>query len=236
MGGMGRPPRPELREALLEAARVEFARRGLERARVEDVARRAGASKGAFYLHFSSKEHAFEEILQRFMGAFEDQARRREDAELAFRAAHARHAPEDLRPLQFEFDCRVDLELLELLWRNRQLLAVIDGAGGEKYHRTVNEFRRRMHALVAARMAEKQAAGWIRRDLDAALLGDILVGTYEGFARRMVDLKEKPDLEAWLRAFTRILYEGAFVPRDAAAAPPPRRSRPSARRSRAAND
>ena len=74
---MGRPARPGLRDALLEAARAEFAARGLERARVEDIARRASASKGAFYLHFESKEQVFEELLQRFMGAFEDQARRR---------------------------------------------------------------------------------------------------------------------------------------------------------------
>lgn len=235
MDAMGRPARPELREALLEAARIEFARRGLERARVEDIARRAGASKGAFYLHFASKEQAFEEILQRFMGAFEDQAQRREDAELAFRAAHARRTPEDLRPLLADFDCQVDLELLEMLWRNRQLLAVIEGAGGEKYHRTMNDFRRRMHALVTARMAHKQAAGWIRRDLDAALLGDVLVGTYEGFARRMVDAKEKPDLGAWLRSFTRLLYEGALEPRGQGASRSPRAGA-SDRRRRAEND
>ncbi|HYD43447.1 MAG TPA: helix-turn-helix domain-containing protein [Anaeromyxobacter sp.] len=236
---MGRPARPELREALLEAARTEFARRGLERARVEDIARRAGASKGAFYLHFAGKEQAFEEILQRFMGALEDQAQRREDAEIAFRTAHARRAPEDLRPLQMEFDCRVDLEILEMLWRNRQLLAVIDGAGGDKYHRMVNEFRRRMHGLVAGRMAEKQAAGWIRRDLDPSLLGDILVGTFEGFARRALDQKDRPDLDAWLRSFTSVLYDGAFAPREPAQAGRPRpaprpRGRAPARRRRAA--
>lgn len=236
---MGRPPRPELRAALLEAARIEFARRGLERARVEDIARRAGASKGAFYLHFASKEQAFEEILQRFMGAVEEQARRREDAELAFRTAHARRAPADLRPLQMEFDCRVDVEILETLWRNRQLLAIIDGAGGEKYHRMVNEFRRRMHGLVASRMAEKRAAGWIRRDLDPSLLGDILVGTYEGFARRALHVKERPDLDAWLRSFTSVLYEGALAPpapdQAGRSRPAPRsRGRAPARRRRAA--
>jgi AcrR family transcriptional regulator len=238
---MGRPARPELREALLEAARAEFARRGLERARVEDIARRAGASKGAFYLHFAGKEQAFEEILQRFMGALEDQARRREDAELAFRTAHARRAPEELRPLQLEFDCRVDLEVLETLWRNRQLLAIIDGAGGEKYHRMVNDFRRRMHGLVAGRMAEKQAAGWIRRDLDPSLLGDILVGTYEGFARRVLDAKERPDLEAWIRSFTSVLYEGVLAPGEPARggrrpAPRPRGRAPLGRRRAAGND
>jgi AcrR family transcriptional regulator len=231
---MGRPPRPALRESLLEAARNEFARRGLERARVEDVARRAGVSKGAFYLHFQSKEQAFEELLQRFMGAFEDQARRREEAEEGFRTAHARTRPAALRTLQLEFDAEVDLELLEMLWRSRELLAVIEGAGGERYHRTIDQFRRRMQTFVAERMALKQARGWIRRDVPPALLGDVLVGTFEGFARRMFHLKEKPDLHAWLRSFTEILYDGVLErsgrppgrPRSPRAArPPPARVR-----------
>ena len=205
---MGRPARPDLHDALLEAARVEFASHGLERARVADVARRAGASKGAFYLHFASKEEAFEEILQRFMGAMEDQARRREEAEACFRQDHATMSEAELRERQVDFDCRVDLALLETLWRNRQILVVIENAGSTSYQRAISEFRRRMHAFVTGRMVEKQAAGWIRRDADPAVMGDILVGTYEGFARRMIDSKERPDLEAWLRSFTRILYEG----------------------------
>src|SRR5690242_13676194 len=78
---MPRRSRPGAREALLDAARQEFARVGLERARVEDVARKAGISKGAFYLHFATKDEAFREILQRFLGALEDHARRRREVE-----------------------------------------------------------------------------------------------------------------------------------------------------------
>jgi AcrR family transcriptional regulator len=226
---MGRPPRPDLRDALLDAARAEFARHGLERARVEDVARRAGASKGAFYLHFQSKEQAFEEILQRFMGAFEDQARRREEAEEAFRCEHAHARPAELRTRQMEFDSTVDLELLEMLWRSREFLAVIEGAGGERSQRTVDEFRQRMQRFVSERMALKQARGWIRKDVDPALLGDILVGTFEGFARRMFHMKKKPDLGAWLRSFTEILYEGVL---GSAAQPA---ARPGARVARSAS-
>lgn len=228
---MGRPPRPELREALLEAARAEFARRGLERARVEDIARRARASKGAFYLHFQGKEQAFEEILQRFMGAFEDQARRREEAEEGFLAENAGARPDALRTRQLEFDCQVDLDLLELLWRSRQLVAVIEGAGGERYQRAVSEFRRRMQTFVRGRMALKQARGWIRPDVDPALLADILVGTYEGFFRRMPYLREKPDLQGWLRSFSQVLYQGVLEP--PAALPARAARRPPARRRRA---
>lgn len=221
---MGRPARPDLHDALLEAARVEFAAHGLERARVEDITRRARASKGAFYLHFSSKEEAFEEILQRFMGAMEDQVRRREEAENCFRRDHAGMKEAELRRHQVDFDCQVDLALLETLWRNRQILAVIESAGVSRYRSAVNEFRRRTHAFVTGRMAEKQSAGWIRRDSDPAVMGDILVGAYEAFLRRMVHSKERPDLEGWLRAFTRMLYEGMLERPSPAAAPSPSRA------------
>jgi AcrR family transcriptional regulator len=215
---MGRPPRPALHAALLDAARAEFAARGLERARVEDIARRAGVSKGAFYLHFASKEEAFEEILQRFLGAMEDQALRREEAEVAFRRENVATPEPELRARQVEFDCAAERGILETLWRNRHVLTVIESAGGDRYQGAVADFRRRMHAFVTARMGEKQAAGWIRRDLDAATMADIIVGTYEGFARRMVALRAPPDLDRWLRSFVRICYEGMLV---RPAAPPP---------------
>ncbi len=221
---MARPARPDLHDALLEAARAEFAAHGLERARVEDITRRAGASKGAFYLHFRSKEDAFDEILQRFMGALEDQARRREEAEDEFRREHAGMADPELRRRQIEFDCRVDVALLDTFWRNRQMLAILGSTGGSRHHATLDAFRRRMQAFVTTRMAEKQAAGLIRRDADPSVLGDILVGTFEGFGRRMIVLKERPDLEAWLRSFVEILYDG-MLERPGRMAPPsdPRR-------------
>ncbi len=46
------------REQLLAAARRVFAKEGYERATVDDVARAAGCSKGAYYFHFASKEEA----------------------------------------------------------------------------------------------------------------------------------------------------------------------------------
>ena len=224
---MARPPRPGLRDALLEGARAEFARRGLERARVEDIARRAGASKGSFYLHFATKEDAFAEIAQRFLGAMEDHVRRRQEAEERFDLAHAGEQGPELYRLQLEFDCQVDLELLETLWRNRHILSALDSTGGTPYQRLLAQFRRRMREFLTAHMAEKQAAGQLRKDLDPAVIADVLLGGYEDFARRMADMREKPDLEAWLRSFLVILYEGVLERPASEAAlrapgPPPR--------------
>jgi len=51
-------------QELLEAALQVFAESGLARARVEDIARRAGVSKGTVYLYFTSKEDLFKEAIR----------------------------------------------------------------------------------------------------------------------------------------------------------------------------
>jgi AcrR family transcriptional regulator len=49
----------ETRARLLEAAATVFARRGYERASVEEIAETAGFTKGAVYAHFASKDELF---------------------------------------------------------------------------------------------------------------------------------------------------------------------------------
>jgi AcrR family transcriptional regulator len=56
---------PEERpEQILTAALVEFGERGLAGARLEDIAKRAGLSKGTIYLYFPNKEALFREMVR----------------------------------------------------------------------------------------------------------------------------------------------------------------------------
>lgn len=58
--------RPELRpDAILDGALVEFRERGFVGARIEDIAKHAGLSKGTVYLYFSSKEDMLEALIRR---------------------------------------------------------------------------------------------------------------------------------------------------------------------------
>ena len=58
--------RPEERpEEILTAAATVFGERGFARARLEDVAKRAGVSKGTLYLYFDSKESLFRAMVRR---------------------------------------------------------------------------------------------------------------------------------------------------------------------------
>src|SRR5579862_9579016 len=63
-------PRPADRRArieILRAAEAVFVEHGLGEAKVEDITARAGVSKGAFYLHFESKEDCFRQIVEAFV-------------------------------------------------------------------------------------------------------------------------------------------------------------------------
>ena len=71
---------PEERpKQILDAALAVFAERGLAAARLEDIAKRAGVSKGTIYLYFANKEELFRgvvrstviEIIERGEAAFE---------------------------------------------------------------------------------------------------------------------------------------------------------------------
>src|SRR5215217_485637 len=49
---------------ILEAAFAVFAEHGLAAARLDDVAKRAGLSKGTIYLYFPNKEELFREMVR----------------------------------------------------------------------------------------------------------------------------------------------------------------------------
>lgn len=49
---------------ILDAALAVFAERGLAAARLDDIAKRAGLSKGTIYLYFPNKEELFREVIR----------------------------------------------------------------------------------------------------------------------------------------------------------------------------
>lgn len=58
--------KPERRpDDILGGALIEFRRRGFAGARIEDIARNAGLSKGTVYLYFSSKEEMLKALIRR---------------------------------------------------------------------------------------------------------------------------------------------------------------------------
>ena len=78
-------------ERVTAAALALFLERGFARTRMEDVARRAGVSKGAIYLHFDNKEDLFRAVVREGIVSRIEQAERRLCGVLRLRAGIAEH-------------------------------------------------------------------------------------------------------------------------------------------------
>lgn len=61
---------------ILEAAFAVFGEHGLDAARLDDIARRAGVSKGTIYLYFANKEALFREMIRQTIVARLEDAQR----------------------------------------------------------------------------------------------------------------------------------------------------------------
>jgi AcrR family transcriptional regulator len=119
------------RQHLLDAARRVFGESGYAAATVDDVARAAGCSKGAYYFHFTTKEEAL-------LAAAEDwsagQTRRLEEASERSQAPEA--ALSGVLAALFDTDANTKSERLLVLelWlqaaRNPAVRAVLDQARG----------------------------------------------------------------------------------------------------------
>ncbi len=154
---------PEERpKQILDAALAVFAERGLAAARLEDIAKRAGVSKGTIYLYFANKEELFRGVVRDTVIAFIERGEARFAAERddpiraldvwmeghwtwirseVFPAMH-RLANSELR----DFPDLYQFYATEVVGRAQRLVCEILERGME-----TGVFRR-MDALVAARM------------------------------------------------------------------------------------
>lgn len=205
---MARHADPTARSSLIAAARKEFVKNGLMRARVEDITAACGLSKGAFYLHFESKEALFRSLVAELMEHVtahtnsRDEAYRREAKGKKIDVITWGNAVAAV-------DRREDLALLELLWSWRDVCSVLlRGSSGTEFEGVLWELIDAQVARVARECGVLQKEQLIRSDLPGDLLGHMVVGTYMMMARKLVDMPEKPDFTPWVGALQSILTEG----------------------------
>ena len=215
---MARPKDPLSRSALVSAARAEFARVGLRSARIEDITHACGLSKGAFYLHFESKEGLFREQTAALQASFEAM---RVSRAKAYREL-TRRGPGDALPFvaaMMEIDAREDRKLLELLWDWRDVTDVLlRGSQGTEFSGLLWAMLDREVSRVERECALLDRAGFMRDDVPGFVIGSMIVGTYLMIARRLSLLSEKPAFEPLVAALQSVLADGV-APRVVASKP-----------------
>ncbi|WP_240359601.1 TetR/AcrR family transcriptional regulator [Pyxidicoccus trucidator] len=236
----------------MTAARAEFARKGLRGARIEDITAACGLSKGAFYLHFPSKEALFGEVVGAFQTGLDSLNARRMESVERFLAERGVPGPQDRQERSeryqqlIELEAAHDLEAMEWVWAHRDVSLVLDsGSQGTEFESLLWRVTDAQVERVARDFRRLQEAGAVDRDMDPHLFGSIIVGAYLLLSKRMARLSEKPDLAAWARTLQRLCQEGtmprqdsppasastsASPPARAASARAPRSAPPSTRR------
>jgi AcrR family transcriptional regulator len=201
-------PRPADRRAkieLLRAAEAVFVEHGLNAAKVEDITARAGVSKGAFYLHFESKEDCFRQIVEGFV------------AKLATCVGDPHPSPpQAVAPAHLAELIAVwhahDVDVFEFCWQNRGLMGILfSGGGGAPYAYLIDEFAERMSGQIEAWARQLIAAGIYRADVDPTVLPALISGGYERLMRAMIKRPKRPDIAAWARQAMGLYLRGLLT-------------------------
>jgi AcrR family transcriptional regulator len=220
---MPRHADPNAKDALVAAARAEFARKGLRGARIEDITSACGVSKGSFYLHYESKEALFGELVEAFTVAMRQVTSSRRDALTAFLDEHGPISRKDQaqRTARYrellELEAAHDLRALERLWAFRDVVGVLlRGAQGTSFEGYIWTLTDGEVERVKGDFARFQGNA-CRSDIPAEIVGSLMVGTYLLLAMRMSRMTEKPDLAAWSKSIHTLIREGT-APLDEAPA------------------
>lgn len=195
---MSRPADPRAKIALLRAAEDVFAERGLAGARIEEIAKRAGLSKGAFYLHFESKEAVLKHIVESFL------------ARCGGYFAPPSHYPDlpDEPGALLSFCFERDVQIYDFLWANRAILRILPTCQGQ-YDYLVEAFRAEIDQTTREWVDFWRREGLFRHEVNADLATTLMSGAYHQLAQKLLASEKRPTLERWL-GFAQETFVRAF--------------------------
>lgn len=200
---MARKADPTIRGRLLVAARAEFSEHGLDGALMGNITGRAGVSKGAFYLHFRSKEDAFEEVANEFFAVFWRHLDGMEEL------LESETEPGEV----FSELLRRDLSMLEFLWSERAFGQVLfEGARSPRHRHLIEAFAARIQERVERFLTIDQSRGRLLPGVDVKTLAAFVAGGFDRYARVLLVSEQKPDIERDLRGFHEFICRGCATP------------------------
>ncbi len=186
-------PRRSLREQIVESGVTTLHRRGYATCGVREITAAAGVPQGSFTNHFGSKEAFGVAVLDRYY--------ERTDAIMAATLRDGTRAP--FERLCAYFDAVAAL-LGEAGWRHGCLISNMSLEAAE-HSELLRGRLAQMFATLTMSFGEAisagQAAGEVRRDVDAAELADVVLAAWHGAMLRMKVERSPAPLERFSRVF-----------------------------------
>jgi TetR/AcrR family fatty acid metabolism transcriptional regulator len=191
------------RQKLVDAALQLFLKKGYERVTVDDICRKAGVSKGAFYGHFKSKDEA---VLEEFLKV-DDYYREMLPAVLAEKTFVD-------QGIAF-----VRLALRYIASQGKMVIKIAYSSQispGRKASPIASQDRS-LYTLAEGLARAAQEAGELRRDLDPGEIAQSIIRSIRGIVYDWCLQDGRFDLEEAGEAMARVISDG-LRPRDDSAA------------------
>lgn len=190
----------ETRLQLMETALRLFSQHGYQATSVAEICSAAGASKGAFYHHFPSKQAIFLALLEAWLA----------DLERSFQQAYQNSADISAALLQMSriagqvFQAaNVNIAILLEFWVQAQRDPVLWQAAIAPYHRYQQYF---------ANLIQSGIRGGVFRPMDPASASRLLVATALGLLMQGLFDPQGADWAAEVESSVRLLLEGFACP------------------------
>ena len=191
---------PSAKAALVKAAEEVFGERGLAGADIEEIARRAGQSPSAFYVHFENKEAIFAHVVESWM------------ARCAAYFACPTEYPDgfDDADSLLDFVIERDVQLHRFFWDTRRTIRAISSASSSGELMTA--FRVEMVRRNRAWLEQSQREGFVRDDIDLDAASALMSGGFEALTYALIRYDERPPLEDWIALGQETFVRGFGTP------------------------
>jgi AcrR family transcriptional regulator len=199
----------ERQRHILEHAKRVFAERGFHAANVSHICAAAGIGRGTLYLYFANKKAVFTAIVRECLA--------RVQALMERRRARSYPPPEELRRGEaIEWSARQLRRVFEVAFQDERTLRILlrEAVGLDaSVEKLLGEIDDVLIALVAADLADSQAAGIVRADLDPRLTATLMVGGAEKLALAALRSAEPIDIGRLALETTRLHLVGILSDR-----------------------
>lgn len=174
---------------ILECAKRVFAEKGFHAANVSHICAAAGIGRGTLYLYFDNKKAVFTAIVRESLG--------RVQALMQSRRTRTYPPPETLRRGDaIDWSARQLRRVFEVVFQDERTLRILlrEAVGLDvDVERLLGEIDDALITLVAADLADSQAGGIVRADLDPHLTATLMVGGAEKLALAALRNAESPE-------------------------------------------
>jgi AcrR family transcriptional regulator len=186
----------ELREKIMQSAMENFAEKGFDRTRMEDIAAAAGLAKGTLYLYFKNKEDLFYAICDHNLEELRNQLyrlfNRKENILLDAEKFYDEYQRGSLGSDTIWF------EMIALSTRSPKLRKIL----------TENQIK--VYQVVKEFLKTQIERGFLRQDINVDIFASALIALYNGLAvnKLLLQTSNSETQKAWIETIKALIGTG----------------------------